>query len=89
MLTALRILVWLPIVVGVYAYVIYPFLLRMVARGRRVAVVTADAELPSITITVPCYNEERSIRDTLEALLALDYPAEKRQILIDSLEGRA
>ena len=84
MLTTLRILVWLPIVVGVYAYVIYPFLLRIVARGRRVAAVTADAELPSITITVPCYNEERSIRDTLEALLALDYPAEKRQILVIS-----
>jgi cellulose synthase/poly-beta-1,6-N-acetylglucosamine synthase-like glycosyltransferase len=41
-------------------------------------------EWPSITITVPCYNEQRSIAATIESLLALDYPADRRQVLIVS-----
>jgi cellulose synthase/poly-beta-1,6-N-acetylglucosamine synthase-like glycosyltransferase len=41
-------------------------------------------EWPHITITVPAYNEERRIRSTIESLLAIDYPAERRQILIAS-----
>jgi cellulose synthase/poly-beta-1,6-N-acetylglucosamine synthase-like glycosyltransferase len=42
------------------------------------------SEWPYITITVPAYNEERRIRSTIESLLAIDYPAERRQILIAS-----
>jgi cellulose synthase/poly-beta-1,6-N-acetylglucosamine synthase-like glycosyltransferase len=37
-----------------------------------------------ITLTIPCYNEERSIGATIESLLALPYPADRRQILIIS-----
>ena len=37
---------------------------------------------PSVTITVPAYNAERSIRATLESLLELDYPRDRLQILV-------
>jgi cellulose synthase/poly-beta-1,6-N-acetylglucosamine synthase-like glycosyltransferase len=40
------------------------------------------AELPDISILVPCHNEERVLAATLKALLALDYPAEKLEILV-------
>lgn len=40
--------------------------------------------LPLVSITVPVYNEEAQIRGLLESLLALDYPRERRQILIVS-----
>src|SRR5690606_30325178 len=43
-----------------------------------------DAAWPSLTITVPVYNEAAQIRDTLESLLAIDYPPDRRQILIVS-----
>jgi cellulose synthase/poly-beta-1,6-N-acetylglucosamine synthase-like glycosyltransferase len=43
---------------------------------------TAPADLPSVTIVVPCYNEEESIFGTVDSLLALDYPQEKLQIMI-------
>jgi len=39
---------------------------------------------PRITITVPCYNEAQSIAATLEGLLALDYPADRRHVLVVS-----
>ncbi len=78
-------LILLPLGIGVYAYIGYPLLLKIVAsvRGGEEAR-TEGFEWPSITITVPCYNEERSIAATLDALLAVDYPADRRQIVVIS-----
>src|SRR5205823_6655702 len=39
-------------------------------------------ELPLVSIVVPAYNEEAQIRGAIEALIAQDYPASRRQILI-------
>lgn len=47
------------------------------ARGR--ARITAT---PSVAIIVPCWNEERTIAATTESLLALDYPADKLEIIL-------
>ncbi len=41
-----------------------------------------DASLPAISILVPCHNEEMVIAHTIRALLALDYPAGRMEILI-------
>lgn len=38
--------------------------------------------LPSVTIIVPCYNEEKTIIATITSLLDLDYPKDKLSILI-------
>lgn len=40
------------------------------------------ARFPSVTIMVPCYNEERTISGTIESLLALKYPKDKLTVLI-------
>ena len=68
-----------------YTYLGYPLLLMIPAAVRRrhppVAPLT---EWPRISIVLPAYNEEAVIRDTLENLLRLDYPAERRQILVVS-----
>jgi cellulose synthase/poly-beta-1,6-N-acetylglucosamine synthase-like glycosyltransferase len=73
------------IAVPAYAFVVYPLLLRLLAVRRPAGAVPPAAEpLPTITITVPAYNEERQIRPLIESLLAIDYPAELRQILIVS-----
>jgi cellulose synthase/poly-beta-1,6-N-acetylglucosamine synthase-like glycosyltransferase len=79
------VLVLAPVLLFFYAYFGYPLLLRVVARMRpHRAIPPAGGELPTISITIPCYNEERSIADTLDRILAVDYPAERRQILIVS-----
>jgi hypothetical protein len=41
-----------------------------------------DAELPCISVLVPCHNEGRVIAHTLRALQALVYPAEKIEFLL-------
>lgn len=71
-----------------YAYVGYPAILNALGRRRgRPDVPHSPAgaeEWPRISITVPAYNEEAQIRGTLDSLLALDYPADRRQILVVS-----
>ncbi len=37
---------------------------------------------PSVTIIVPCYNEEKTVLKTITSLLALEYPKEKLSILV-------
>jgi hyaluronan synthase len=54
--------------------------LVLVARYRPVASVT-DAELPSVTVIVPAYNEGRQVYDTLRSVAASDYPADRFQII--------
>lgn len=79
-------LISLPLVIGLYAYVVYPLILRSIAPGApsRAKLPPSSDGWPLITLLVPCYNEERSIRATLDALLALDYPADQRQIVVIS-----
>ena len=37
---------------------------------------------PSVAITVPCLNEEKTVGKTIDSLLALDYPKHKLEILV-------
>ncbi|PWB61103.1 MAG: glycosyltransferase family 2 protein, partial [Deltaproteobacteria bacterium] len=41
-------------------------------------------EWPVITYVVPAYNEEASIARVLDGVLASDYPAHRRQVLVGS-----
>lgn len=78
-------LVALPFAIGFYAYIAYPLLLAALAKLRpHRSPPPEPADWPPITITVPCYNEAGSIRATVESLLALDYPADRRQIIVIS-----
>ena len=76
----------IPTLLFLYAYVGYPLLLAaMGERARRHAPPSRDpAEWPEITVAIPAYNAERSIARTLDALLATDYPAERRHVLVVS-----
>jgi len=39
-------------------------------------------KFPSITFLIPAYNEEDSIKETLKSLLEVNYPKEKKQIIV-------
>ena len=68
-----------------YSFVGYPLLLRLLAAVRRKPEPhSRQAEWPTVSISVPVYNEEAQIRGLLESLLSLDYPADRRQILVTS-----
>lgn len=66
-----------------YAYVGYPMSLLVLERRKSFAPTNAGF-WPTVTITVPVHNEERNLGEVLDALLAQDYPADKRHILVIS-----
>jgi cellulose synthase/poly-beta-1,6-N-acetylglucosamine synthase-like glycosyltransferase len=76
----------------IYAYVLYPALLRIligVNSGNRSTngVDTPDevsCNWPPVSISLPVFNEEGRLAETLEALLALDYPRDRIEIVVIS-----
>ena len=71
----------------VYAYVGYPLILWILARGReprREAGAASEDDWPLVSISIAVYNEEAQVRGLLESLLALEYPRDRLQILITS-----
>ncbi|HEU5169934.1 MAG TPA: glycosyltransferase family 2 protein [Gemmatimonadales bacterium] len=85
MTTLALVLLGVPVVLFGYAYLGYPLLLRLIAAFRPAPRRFGDPpEWPRISVLLPAYNEAGSIRATLDALLALDYPPDRRQILVVS-----
>lgn len=79
------ILIGLPVGLFVYSYLLYPGLLWLLGRIRAGQEPWEDPPIwPTVSISLPAYNEERSISRTLDALLSIDYPADRRQILVVS-----
>src|SRR5258708_3068073 len=72
-----------------YTYVGYPAILELLrlirtAPPRRPLRDRRAVEWPTISVALPVYNEAEGIAGTLERILAIDYPAERRQILVVS-----
>ena len=70
-----------------YTYLGYPAileLLRVVRRAPPHRPQRLAAEWPAISVALPVYNEVEGIASTLERILAIEYPAERRQILVVS-----
>src|SRR5262245_40084429 len=69
----------------VYTYLAYPALLTWLSRRRPAPRQPADPEeWPFITIVLPVYNEAPVVAATLSEILSLDYPADRRQIVVVS-----
>jgi cellulose synthase/poly-beta-1,6-N-acetylglucosamine synthase-like glycosyltransferase len=86
MTTALLALFGACVLVTAYGYFLYPAVLWLVARVRSAPPVhrAEPAEWPRISITLPAYNAERTLRPVLDALVQLDYPRDRRQIVVVS-----
>lgn len=75
-------LVALPVTLFLYAYFGYPVALRVLGKDKPR---WADPdEWPEVTIVLPVYNEEQVVGRTLDALVALEYPPERKHILVVS-----
>ena len=79
----MRICFWASSALLAYAYVGYPALVWLVSRLRPRAVRRADWT-PTVTVIITAYNEERDLSAKLENTLALDYPADKLEIIVAS-----
>ncbi len=70
-----------------YTYFGYPGLLWLIGRIAAKPIPTGgdeDGLWPTVSISVPAYNEEAQIEDLIKSLLALDYPRDRLQIVVTS-----
>jgi cellulose synthase/poly-beta-1,6-N-acetylglucosamine synthase-like glycosyltransferase len=77
-----------PISIATYAFLflalyteVYLLLAYLEAREEASHHTLSDAELPTVAMIVPCFNEEGTVAGTLHSLLALDYPKNKLSII--------
>ncbi|MFQ5688780.1 MAG: glycosyltransferase [Gemmatimonadota bacterium] len=86
MTTVGLVLLGLPAFFFLYAYLLYPASLLLLTARRRDAPGRgrARSEWPQVSFSLPAHNEEARIRGALEALLAIDYPSDRRQIVVVS-----
>jgi len=69
---------------ALYTYIGYPAILKALSIIRRPTRMLSEGNWPRISIMVPVYNEAAVIAGTLERILAADYPADRRQIVVVS-----
>jgi poly-beta-1,6-N-acetyl-D-glucosamine synthase len=81
--TGVVIVFWGALVLIGYVYAGYPLVAWLRARLRPYGDRRAPME-PTVSIVVVAHNEETCIEARIENLLALDYPANRRQILVGS-----
>ncbi len=69
----------------VYTYAVYPALLRVLGVGKaRLGPLADPGVWPTVSVSLPAYNEEHQIAEALESLLSLEYPRDRIQILVVS-----
>ncbi len=81
-------LVSFPLLLLFHSYVGYPWLMARLARGRRLEgekVWPPDShELPTISVLMAAYNEEKVLEKKIESVFHSRYPADKIEFLIGS-----
>jgi len=82
--TLLQVLFWTSLGVVSYVYFGYPALLLIVKRVTGGRPVSNGQTTPSVTLIISAFNEERVLAEKLRNSLALDYPADRMEILVVS-----
>ena len=67
-----------------YVYVGYLLLLRLIVRIRGARPIRHASITPPLTLIISAYNEAAVIRKKIENALALEYPADRREIVVVS-----
>jgi len=83
----IEILFWVCVALIVYAYAIYPIVVWGLTRlfGRlATSPALAEDDLPSVSLLIAAYNEEQVIASRIENALALDYPADRLEVVVAS-----
>lgn len=84
----MELIFWVLLFLSVYSYFCYPFLLKLASSFKTTEesfdLTDENSELPVLSLIVTAYNEEGRIREKIENTLALDYPAEKLNLIVAS-----
>ena len=75
---------WTAIALVVYVYAGFPLLVWLVSEARPRPVRKRPVPPPTVSFIIAAYNEERSIPKKLANTFALDYPADRLEIIVVS-----
>jgi cellulose synthase/poly-beta-1,6-N-acetylglucosamine synthase-like glycosyltransferase len=81
-MTAVATVFWISVGLLLYAHAGYALLLSALARVRRRPAPPRADELPSVSVIVPAYAEERVIGTRIANLRALTYPRERLEVIV-------
>lgn len=71
----------LVVLISIYLYSLF-LLLFLKNRKELFTPDLSKENLPTVSILIPAYNEEATIKDTIQSVLNLDYPKEKKEIIV-------
>ncbi len=77
---SIEILIYIAAFFGLFAVVFY--FLGITGRKTEEELFLADKELPTVSIIIPAYNEEKGIAATIKSASELDYPKNKLKIIV-------
>ncbi|MDF1574603.1 MAG: glycosyltransferase [Bacteroidales bacterium] len=81
----LQIIFWICLGLFIYSYLLFPFILRLLAGNREIkARFFSAGERPLVSMLIAAYNEELVIGEKIRSVLESDYPREKLEILVGS-----
>jgi cellulose synthase/poly-beta-1,6-N-acetylglucosamine synthase-like glycosyltransferase len=83
MIIILQILFWISAFLVFHTYVLYPLIIRILAKNKR-ANYAEVKHFPTVTIIMSLYNEESVIFEKLDSIFASNYPMDKVSIIIGS-----
>lgn len=72
---------WISLCVIIYTYLGYPFLVYLLNSLFKKPKRSYPEHFPNITILIPCFNEQDFVKQKIENLLSVDYPADKLEIV--------
>jgi len=75
-------ILWSSIGVIIYTYVGFPALLALWAKIRSRKIETDPSYMPNVSLIIAAYNEETVIEAKLENCYALDYPADRLEVIV-------
>lgn len=75
------VLIYLSAFIGVFAVAYYFLSLRAYRKTEKLRDFK-ESELPKVSIIIPAYNEEETIKKTIESALNLEYPKEKIEVIV-------
>ena len=75
---------WLTVLLLIHAYIVYPFSLRIFTWFKRKQISGKSNSLPSISIIISAYNEEKVIAQRIENIQNLEYDFNRIELIIGS-----
>jgi cellulose synthase/poly-beta-1,6-N-acetylglucosamine synthase-like glycosyltransferase len=77
---------WLPLILVIHSYLLYPLILHLAALGRSNNRLTYNQNdnLPNVSILLSVYNEEKHIEQRIRNIYATSYPVHKIEVIVGS-----